>query len=103
MTTFQAGITNRPPEHARWLALILTGPDPATARTALEGLRDLVRRECQSDLDSTAPGSPKDQPSAETGELGFIDGYDRYHLTVTVGLAKSAYDKLGVPATEQPQ
>jgi deferrochelatase/peroxidase EfeB len=103
MRKFQAGITNRPPEHGLFLSLTMTAPDPAAARETVEALRELVRKELRSDLDETTPASAKDAPSAETGELDFSDGYDRYHLTVTVGFAKSAYDKLGVPAGEQPQ
>lgn len=103
MATFQAGITNRPPEHARWVALNIVPTDPAAIRGALEALRDLIRQDLRSELDDTTPQSPKDRPSAETGELGFDEGYDRYHLTITVGFAKSAYEKLGVPADTQPQ
>src|SRR4051812_9334017 len=85
MSQPQSGITNRPPEHLLVASLTLTTPDPATAGQAVERLRELVRRESRSDLDDTTPASPKDQPSAETGELGFADGYDRYHLTITTG------------------
>ena len=99
----QAGITNRPPEHARWVALTATATDPEALRVSTEALRAVIEHELRSNLDETTPDSPKDALSAETGELGFVDGYDRYHLTVTVGFAKSYYDKLGVPAEEQPQ
>lgn len=99
----QDGILNRPPDHGLFLALTLQTPDPASTRMAVEDLRNLLHRELRSQLDDTNPGSPKDQPSAETGELGFTSGFDRYHLTVTVGFAKSAYDKLGVLADQQPQ
>lgn len=102
-TAPQAGILNRPPDHALIATYALLGPDPTTVRATLEKLRDVVHRELRSDLDDTTPQSPKDVPSAETGELGFSDHYDRYHLTVTVGFARSAYDKLGVAAEQYPQ
>jgi deferrochelatase/peroxidase EfeB len=65
----------------------------------------LDHNELRSELDSTTPESSKDQPSAETGELGFDSGFDRYRLTITVGFSKAAYDKLGVttpPADLRP-
>src|SRR4051794_30145223 len=96
----QDGILNRPPDHGLFLALTLLTGDPATTRAAIEDLRSLLHRELRSQLDDTSPSSPRDHPSAETGELGFTSGFDRYHLTVTVGFAKSAYDKLGVPAEQ---
>jgi deferrochelatase/peroxidase EfeB len=102
-TSPQPGITNRPPDHVIVAAYTLTTTDPPTTHAAVERLREVVHRELKSDLDDTTPASPKDQPSAETGELGFTDGYDRYRLTVTVGFAKAAYDKLGVAADNQPQ
>lgn len=100
----QAGILNRPPDHALIAAYTLTSSDPAVVRQALDvRLREVVRKELRSDLDETTPASPKDQPSAETGELGFTDRYDRYHLTITVGFGSGAYEKLGVPAADRPQ
>lgn len=101
--TPQAGILNRPPDHLLIAAYTFLTGDPASTRNAFERLRDLLHQELRSDLDDTTPASDKDQPSAETGELGFTDHYDRYHLTVTVGLAKSAFDKLGVAAEHHPQ
>jgi deferrochelatase/peroxidase EfeB len=98
----QAGITNRPPDHAILAAYSLATGDPVSTRGAFERLREVLHRELRSDLDDTAPSSPKDQPSAETGELGFTDHYDRYHLTITVGLAATAYDKLGTPSEQRP-
>jgi deferrochelatase/peroxidase EfeB len=103
MTHPQAGILNRPPDHALFVALSFASGDSPTARSAVEGLRSLIHAELRSDLDQTTPASDKAQPSAETGELGFDDGYDRYHLTITVGFAQSAYSALGVPEDEQPQ
>jgi len=99
----QAGITNRPPDHAIVATYTLTTGDPAAALGALERLRELMRRELRSVLDATTPDSPKELPSPETGELGFTDGYDRYHLTITLGLASTAFDKLGTPADQRPQ
>lgn len=86
----QAGILNRPPEHLLLVALTLTGD----AVASIERLRAVVRRELTSDLD---------EPGAETGELGFADGYDRQHLTVTVGLSSSGFDKLAVTGDHRPQ
>lgn len=92
----QAGITNRPPQHLLLAALQLTGD----AKVAIEALRSVVQKELTSDLDPAAdPAGVAD----ETGELGFTDHYDRSHLTITLGLASSAYDKLGVPPTDRPQ
>lgn len=99
----QPGITNRPPDHALFAAWNLTVADPAAGRETIETLRELLRKELRSDLDDTSPASPKDQSSAETGELGFTDGYDRYHLTINVGFSKTAYEKLAVPVDQQPQ
>jgi len=101
----QAGILNRPPDHALFAALNLTAADPATTAAAIERLRELVHKELRSQLDLTTPESPKEQPSAETGELGFESGFDRYRLTITVGFAETAYVKLGVinrPADLRP-
>jgi deferrochelatase/peroxidase EfeB len=103
MSHAQPGILNRPPDHGLFASYSLATADPAATREALDGLRELVRRELRSDLDDTSPTSPKDQPAAETGELGFIDGYDRYHLTISVGFGKGCFDKLGVAPENQPQ
>lgn len=100
----QAGILNRPPDHALIAAYTLMSSDPVAVRDTLDArLRGILHKELRSDLDDTTPASPKDQPSAETGELGFTDRYDRYHLTVTVGFGVAAYEKLGVPAANRPQ
>lgn len=92
----QAGITNRPQEHLLLAALNIVGE----AKAALEQLRTIVREELTSDV-----GEPADAAglASETGELGFVDGYDRAHLTITLGLASTAYDKLRVPAADRPQ
>ena len=85
MSYAQSGITNRPPGHLLLVALTFTETDPGLVRDATERLRDVHEREVKSDLDETTASSPKDRPSAETGELGFEDGHDRSFLTVTVG------------------
>jgi Dyp-type peroxidase family len=65
------------------------------ARQSIEALRDLIAHELESRL------SPENQdkalPSAETGELGFVPGYDRAFLTITLGLSASGVQKLGLP------
>lgn len=99
----QAGILNRPPDHLLVGAYTLQTTDPVAARNALERLRDLIHQELRSDLDETTPTSDKSQPSAETGELGFTDHYDRYHLTVTLGLGAGAFEKLGTTPDDRPQ
>lgn len=99
----QAGILNRPPDHALFAALSFAGGNSAATSAAVEQLRALLQAELRSHLAETTPQSDKSQPSAETGELGFDDGYDRYHLTVTVGFAKSAYIALGIPEDDHPQ
>lgn len=103
MTHPQAGILNRPPDHALFATLCFTSQDSAGARAAVERLRALLHAELRSDLAETTPSSDKSQPSADTGELGFEDHYDRYHLTVTIGFAQTAYAALGVAADDQPQ
>jgi hypothetical protein len=72
----QAGILNRPPDYALFVALSLTTADAASTSAAVERLRTIVQEELTSDLADTTPSSSKDEPSAETGELGFTDGYD---------------------------
>ena len=99
----QAGITNRPPEHVIVAAFRLEQTDPAQVRATVEELRRIEKAELRSDLDEQGPQADRSAPSAETGELGFSDGHDRAHLTVTTGFGSSAYDKLGIPATERPQ
>jgi deferrochelatase/peroxidase EfeB len=97
---------NRPPEHNLFAALTFTGAaasSPGAARAAVAKLQTLVSRELRSDLDEQDAATPKDAPSPETGELGFHDNYDRAHLTITFAIAKSGFDRLGVPVDEQPQ
>src|SRR5207248_6633342 len=86
-------------------ALRFVGPrDRPTAVVTLEALRSVIKRELHSDVDSIVPGqTDKALPFPETGELGFSDGFDRGHLTVTVGFASSAMDVLQVPPDKRPQ
>jgi deferrochelatase/peroxidase EfeB len=96
----QSGITNRPPEHLLLASFKFASED---ARAALAALSNVVERELCSDLDPPNPPEAKEQPSAETGELGFIDNYDRAHLTITLGISSSGFGRLGVVAEELPQ
>jgi deferrochelatase/peroxidase EfeB len=96
----QAGITNRPPEHLIVAMLEFIGGQP---RESFRALSALVERELKSDLDAANPPAEKDRPSQETGELGFEDDYDRAHLTITLGISASGFDKLGIVAEERPQ
>ncbi len=98
----QAGILNRPPDNLLIAAFDFVPTDPASARAALEALREVVKDELKSNIEQLDPQAAVDQPTAETGELGFDDGYDRYHLTITVGFAATAYDKLQVSAANRP-
>jgi deferrochelatase/peroxidase EfeB len=105
-TSFQSGITNRPPEHNLLLALQFnddTSSDLIKARAAIAALREVVHKELRSELDSEDAGTPKDQPSPETGELGFASRYDRAHLTITFGLSSSGFDRLGIDVDQRPQ
>jgi deferrochelatase/peroxidase EfeB len=95
-TAPQAGILNRPPEHLLLAAVTLTGSDP---RSTVEQIRAIIRAELTSTL---ATANDPIQPAAETGELGFVDHYDRAHLTITVGFSASGYDKLGVAPADRP-
>lgn len=98
----QSGITNRPSEHLLLAALHFVDPTPANARSALQGLASVVHRELASKLDEPNPAGEKDRPSAETGELGFANDYDRAHLTITLGISASGIEALGVPAELRP-
>jgi deferrochelatase/peroxidase EfeB len=99
----QSGITNRPPEHAFVTAWRLETTDPVSTRASFETLRRIEHDELRSNLDDQNPNTDKTAPSPETGELGFRDGYDRAHLTITTGLAAAAFDKLGVAPDQRPQ
>ncbi len=99
----QSGILNRPQGHLLLVALAVLGDrSPTTARPTLEALREVVRRELDSDLGDLTPSSPKEVPGDETGELGFDDGYNRYFLTVTLGVSTSGFEALGVLPEERP-
>jgi deferrochelatase/peroxidase EfeB len=97
------GITNRPPAHALVFALKLTTTDAPTTEAALERLRELQHHESRSDLPELTPTSNKEAPPAETGELGFADGYDRAFLTITIGLGAGTFNLLGTPPEQRPQ
>lgn len=98
----QAGIVNRPPEHVIVAALTLPA-DGAAAVAALAQLRDIESQELTSILPPEDAGSPKTQTGPETGEIGFANGFDRAHLTITTGFSSSAYDKLGIAPNIRPQ
>jgi deferrochelatase/peroxidase EfeB len=91
---------NRPPQHLLLAALEFVERTPTGAHRALEGLANVVQRELRSDLDP--PNLDRNQPSAETGELGFDENFDRRHLTITLGLASTAFDVLGVAGEDRP-
>jgi deferrochelatase/peroxidase EfeB len=93
--TPQSGILNRPPEHLILAAFSISG-DPASA---VDHLRAIVRNELTSTIAADTDPSTA-QP--ETGELGYAPNHDRAHLTVTVGFASTAYDKLGIPTNDRP-
>lgn len=99
----QAGILNRPPDHLLVAAFTLTATDAAGATAAIEKLRQIVQAELSSDLADETAQTAKDAAPPDTGELGFDDGYDRYHLTITVGFGAGAYAKLGTAQENQPQ
>ncbi len=97
----QSGITNRPPEHCIVGSFRLDTTDPATTRQALDALQRIERSELRSDLDDQGPTTDKAAPSPETGELGFVDGHDRAHLTITTGFGPGTFDKLGTPTDQR--
>lgn len=99
----QSGVMNRPPEHCLVAAFRLDTPDPTATRNALEEVRRIHSAEVRSDLDNQSAGTDKAQPSPETGELGFDDGHDRAFLTITFGMAATAFDKLATAADLRPQ
>jgi deferrochelatase/peroxidase EfeB len=100
----QSGVLNRPPEHELLMAFNFAEPRTRQACSdTLEQLRALLRRELHSDVDTPDTDTDKTKPFSETGELGFRDGFDRGHLTVTVGFSAAALDALEVPAQLRPQ
>src|SRR5206468_3985765 len=90
----QRGILELPPDHALLAALELQAADAAAAWQVLERLQEVVRHELRSELAD---------PTSETGELGFQGGFDRYRLTITLGLGAGAFDRLGHAPNERPQ
>lgn len=99
----QAGILDRPRQHLLALALTLKTTTAADTAAALQRLRELESQELTSQLPSTPPLSEKNAPSADTGELGFESGYERYALTITTGFASRVYELLGVSSEQRPQ
>jgi deferrochelatase/peroxidase EfeB len=98
----QRGILDRSPEHLAVAALAFVDRTPGASRDAVERLRELAHRELRSDLDNMDAGSPKDLPPVETGELGFLDNYERAALTITLGVSASGFDALGVAPEQRP-
>jgi deferrochelatase/peroxidase EfeB len=103
MTYPQTGILNRPPEHVILATFRFLKEDSEAARESLRALAGVAERELRSDLDAPNAPEAKDQPSTETGELGFEDDYDRAHLTITLGISSSGFERLGVVEEERPQ
>jgi len=101
--TPQSGITNRPPEHCIVGAFRLDTTDPVSTRQALDALKRIERSELRSDLDDQGPATDKAAPSPETGELGFGDGHDRAHLTITTCFGVGTFERLGTPVDQRPQ
>src|ERR1700722_5042952 len=91
----QAGIRNRPPEHALVAALNLPAA-VADAQACVAAIRAIEAQELTSILPSEDAQTPKTAPGPETGELGFDNNFDRAHLTITTGFASSSFDKLGI-------
>jgi deferrochelatase/peroxidase EfeB len=98
----QPGVINPMPEHLILAAVDFVDQTPAGARAALDGLAGVVSKELGSDLDDPNPPDGKDRPSAETGELGFVDGYDRGQLTITLAISAAGFDVLGVTDAQRP-
>ncbi|MCZ3389987.1 MAG: Dyp-type peroxidase [Actinomycetia bacterium] len=100
----QAGIISRPPEHMLIGAFNFTdGIDPATALTLVSQLRELFRRELRSDIDELTPADEVSLPTKDTGTLGVADGFDRGHLSITIGFSRPGLRLLGVSDDDQPQ
>lgn len=92
----QPGISVRPPAHLLVAALTFVQPtDTALNTQTLQQLRELLRRELAGDLDELVASTPKDQPTAETGEVGGMDYWDNGSLTVDVGFSSTGYAALG--------
>lgn len=98
----QPGVLNPMPEHLILAAVEFADRTPHGARAALDGLAGVASKELSSDLDDPNPPEGKDRPSAETGELGFVDGYEREQLTITLGISAAGFDVLGVADGQRP-
>lgn len=99
----QAGILDTPREHLLAVALTVNTTGTADTVAALQALRKVESEELTSQLPSAPPVSEKNAPSADTGELGFDDGYERYGLTITTGFASRVYELLELPTEQRPQ
>jgi deferrochelatase/peroxidase EfeB len=98
----QPGVINPMPEHLILAAVDFAERTTDGARAALDGLAGVVGRELNADLDDPNPPEGKGRPSAETGELGFVDGYELRHLTITLGISAAGFDVLGVADDQRP-
>ena len=98
----QGGIADPPPEHALVVALSLVPSDTPSCQTAMQSLRELIRRELAADIDEIDPDSNPGVPSVDTGEIGVDTGYDTTRLTVTMGVSSSGFQKLGLAAAQLP-
>lgn len=98
----QSGITTRPPEHLILAGLTFTSSDTIGNRTSLTGLQTLIERELHSDLDDLTSATDRAVPSAETGELGVADHFNRAHLTVTIGISFTGCTALGIAGDDVP-
>lgn len=92
----QAGIIGPPPEHVLVAALTFTQRDPTNALAGLLKLQEVVRRELAADIDEIDPQSDPLSASVDTGELGVATEYDTTNLTITLGLASTAFAVLGI-------
>jgi deferrochelatase/peroxidase EfeB len=83
-------------------AFTLSGDSGAVTAT-LAKLRAIEANELASQLPAQDAQTPKGAPGPETGEIGFADGFDRAHLTITTAFSISTFDKLGIPPSDRPQ
>jgi deferrochelatase/peroxidase EfeB len=98
----QPGVINPMPEHLILAAVDFADRTTYGAQAALDRLAEVVSKELNSDLDDPNPPEGKDRPSAETGELGFVDGDEREQLTITLGISATGFDVLGVADEQRP-
>jgi Dyp-type peroxidase family len=85
---------NPVPEHLVLAAFDFVGSD-RSPRQILDALSTLVGHELAGQLGGV-------DPPAETGELGFVDGYDRKALTITLGISAAGYARLGWAEGDRP-